>query len=65
MKARIVNKNALRIEGTDLVDHGMDDYTPIIVGKIGLTDLNNPITSGSPLFMVEVFLFYKDFEHAS
>ncbi len=65
MKTRIVNKNALRIEGTDFIDHGLTDYTPIIIGKIGLTDINNPLTSGSALLMLGVYLFYKDFENAS
>lgn len=65
MKTRIVNKNALRMEGTDCVDVGFDDYAPIVVGKIGITDVSQPITSGSAFFMVDVYLFYKDFENAS
>ena len=66
MKARIVSKNALRMEGTDLVDVGFDDYAPIVVGKIGLTDSSTTIlTSGSAFLMVDVYLFYKDFENAS
>ena len=66
MKARIVSKNALRMEGTDLVDVGFDDYAPIVVGKIGLTDSSTTIlTSWSAFLMVDVYLFYKDFENAS
>ncbi len=65
MKTRIVNKNALRVEGLDFNDQGVNDYTPIVIGKIGLTDINNPLTSGSALFLLDVTLFYKDFNHAS
>jgi hypothetical protein len=65
MKARIVNKNALRMEGTDFVDHGINDYEPIIVGKIGLTDVSNPIASGSAFLMLEVYLFYKEFKNGN
>lgn len=64
MKTRIVTKNALRIEGLDLME-GVNDRKPIIIGKIGLTDVNNPITSGSAFLMLEVYLFYKDFNHAN
>ncbi len=65
MKARIVTKNALKVEGLDLNDQGIDDYTPIVIGRISLTDVNNPLTSGSALFLLDVTLFYKDFKHAS
>jgi hypothetical protein len=64
MKTRIVNKNALKTEGLDLRE-GINDYKPIIIGKIGLTDTNNPITSGSAFLMIDVYLFYKDFKNAS
>jgi hypothetical protein len=66
MKTRIVNKNALRMEGTDFIDHGREDLFPIVVGKIGLTDISNiAVTSGSALLMVDIYLFYKDFGHES
>jgi hypothetical protein len=65
MKTRIVNKNALRLEGTDFI-YGVEDPTPpLVVGKIGITDVSNPITSRSALLMVDIILFYKDFENAS
>ncbi len=64
MKARIVNKNALGVEGGSQYRTDDDDYTPITVGQIGLVNVNNPITSGSALFLLEVYLFYKDFKHA-
>lgn len=65
MKARIINKNALRMEGTDFIDHGMIDHEPICVGQIGLTDVSNPIASGSVFLMLEVYLFYKDFKNGN
>lgn len=64
MKTRIVSKNALRMEGTDFVDHGMSDYEPIIIGKIGLVDITNPVTSGSALLMFDVYLFSMNLKNA-
>ncbi len=63
MKARIVNKNAIRSEGDDR--YRTDDVYPIVIGQIGLVDVNNPITSGAAFLMLEIHLFYKDFKHAS
>jgi hypothetical protein len=61
MKARIVSKNAIRSEGDD--HYRTEDNYPIIIGKMGLTDINNPITSGAALLMLEVYLFHKDFKY--
>ncbi len=63
MKTRIVNKNAIRMEGEDY--YKTDDDHPIIIGQIGLTGINDPIMSGSTFLMLEVCLFHKDFKHAS
>jgi hypothetical protein len=63
MKTRIVNKNALREEGDGQCRTDDDDY-PIVIGQIG-TGAYFPITSGSVFIMLEVYLFYKDFENAS
>lgn len=66
MKARIVNKNALRLVGTDFADYGMVDYAPILVGKINLKDVNtiSVITSGSTSLMFDVYLFSMDLKNA-
>jgi hypothetical protein len=61
MKTRIVNKNAIREEGDG---HAWTDDNPIIIGQIG-TGAYFPITSGAAFLMLEVYLFYKDFENAS
>ena len=64
MKARIVNKNALRMEGTDFVEYGMSDFNPILVGNISFADKTYPLTSGSSSLFFEVYLFYMDLDHA-
>jgi len=63
MKVHIVNKNALRMEGTSISDTDFADLDQIVIGKIGLGNSYNPTMSGSAFLILDVYLYYKDFEN--